>query len=89
MQVATALIPDLLQNEFSFSKLQGRANILIFPNLSSGNIAYKLMENLSSASVFGPILMGMNKPVHVLQRAASVDDIINMTAIAVVEAAGK
>ena len=89
MQVATALIPDLLQNEFAFSKLQGRANILIFPNLSAGNIAYKLMENLSSASVFGPILMGINKPVHVLQRAASVDDIINMTAIAVVEAAGK
>lgn len=89
MQVATALIPDLLQNEFAFSKLQGRANILIFPNLSAGNIAYKLMENLSSASVFGPILMGMNKPVHVLQRAASIDDIINMTAIAVVEAAEK
>ncbi len=89
MQVATALLPDLLKNEFAFSKLQKRANILIFPNLSAGNIAYKLLENLSSASVFGPILMGMNKPVHVLQRAASIDDIINMTAIAVVEAAEK
>ena len=89
MQVATALQPDLLKNEFKFSKLQGRANVLIFPNLSAGNIAYKLMENLSSASVFGPILMGMNKPIHVLQRNASIDDIINMTAIAVVEAAGK
>lgn len=87
MQVATALLPDLLKNEFPFSKLQRRANILIFPNLSAGNIAYKLLESFSSASVFGPILMGMNKPVHVLQRAASIDDIINMTAIAVVEAA--
>ncbi|NOX67463.1 MAG: NADP-dependent malic enzyme [Chlorobi bacterium] len=89
MQVATALQPDLLKNEFQFSKLQGRANVLIFPNLSAGNIAYKLMENLSSASVFGPILMGMNKPIHVLQRNASIDDIINMTAIAVVEASGR
>ncbi|VAX26109.1 NADP-dependent malic enzyme [hydrothermal vent metagenome] len=88
MQVATALQPELLKNEFKFSKLQGRANVLIFPNLSAGNIAYKLMENLSSASVFGPILMGMNKPIHVLQRNASIDDIINMTAIAVVEASG-
>lgn len=89
MQVATALQPELLKNEFQFSKLQGRANVLIFPNLSAGNIAYKLMENLSSASVFGPILMGMNKPIHVLQRNASIDDIINMTAIAVVEASGR
>jgi len=89
MQVTTALDPELLKNEFPFSRLQGRANILIFPNLSAGNIVYKLMERLSSASVFGPILMGMNKPVHVLQRNATVDDIINMSAIAVVEASGK
>ncbi|MEN8192364.1 MAG: NADP-dependent malic enzyme [Bacteroidota bacterium] len=88
MQAATALSTDLLKSEFPFSKLQSRANILIFPNLSAGNIAYKLIENLSDASVFGPILMGMNKPIHVLQRAATVDDIINMTAIAVVEASG-
>ncbi len=89
MQVTTALNPELLKSEFPFSRLQGRANVLIFPNLSAGNIVYKLMENLSSASVFGPILMGMNKPVHVLQRNATIDDVINMTAIAVVEASGK
>lgn len=86
MQADTAVVPEILENEFPFSKVQGGANVLIFPNLSSGNIAYKLMERITSATVIGPILMGMKKPVHILQRGASVDDIINMTAIGVVEA---
>lgn len=86
MQADTAVVSEILKNEFSFSKLKGSANVLIFPNLSSGNIAYKLIERLTDATVIGPILMGMNKPIHVLQRDSSVEDIINMSAIAVVEA---
>jgi len=85
MQADTAVVSEILEKEFPFSQVQGGANVLIFPNLSAGNIAYKLFERLSSATVIGPILMGMNKPVHVLQRGATVDDIINMTAVAVVE----
>ena len=60
--------------------------MLIFPNLEAGNIAYKLMQRLTGASAIGPILMGMKKPIHVLQRGDSVNDIIDITAIAVVDA---
>ncbi|MBN1301811.1 MAG: phosphate acetyltransferase [Melioribacteraceae bacterium] len=86
MQADTAVVSEILEKEFPFSKVQGGANVLIFPNLSAGNIAYKLFERLTDATVIGPILMGMKKPIHVLQRGASVDDIINMTAVGVVEA---
>ena len=89
MQADTAVVPEIIETEFSFSTLKGRPNILIFPDLNSGNIAYKLMARIGQASVVGPILMGMNKPIHVLQRGATVDDIINMTAIAVAEAGAK
>jgi len=89
MQADTAVDSYILNQEYPFSKLQSRANVLIFPNLSSGNITYKLMDKLTSAVAIGPILMGMNKPVHVLQRNASVDEIINMSAIAVVDASAK
>jgi len=86
MQADTAVVSEILKNEFPFSKLSGSANVLIFPNLSAGNIAYKLIERLTDATVIGPILMGMKKPIHVLQRDSTVEDIINMSAIAVVEA---
>ena len=86
MQADTALVPEIIEKEFPFSSLKGRPNVLIFPDLNSGNIAYKLMARIGQASVVGPILMGMKKPIHVLQRGATVDDIINMTAIAVAEA---
>lgn len=89
MQADVALYPALAKEEFHFSTIQGDANILIFPNLTSGNIAYKLLERAAGATVIGPILMGMKKSIHVLQRGASVDDIINMTAIAVVDAEHK
>ena len=85
MQADTAVDSYILKHEYPFSKLQSRANILIFPNLSAANITYKLMDKLTSAVAVGPIMMGMNKPVHLLQRNASVDDIINMSAIAVVD----
>jgi len=86
MQLDTAVVPEIAKNEFPFCEIQGKANILIFPDLNSGNIAYKLMSRIGQVTVIGPILMGMRKPIHVLQRGATVDDIINMTAIAVVDA---
>ena len=89
MQADTAVVPEILETEFPFSPLKGHANVLVFPDLDSGNIAYKLMARIGQASVIGPILMGMKKPIHVLQRGATVDDIINMTAIAVAEAGSK
>ncbi len=85
MQADTAVVQELLDG-FTFSKLKTNANILIFPDLSSGNICYKLLHHLGGAEAIGPILMGMNKPVHVLQRGDGVDDIVNMAAIAVVDA---
>jgi malate dehydrogenase (oxaloacetate-decarboxylating)(NADP+) len=87
MQADTAVIPERLEKDFPFSVLKGGANVLIFPNLDAGNIAYKLFERLTGATVIGPLLMGMNKSIHVLQRGATVNDIVNMSAIAVVEAA--
>ena len=89
MQADTAVVPEIIDNDYPFSSVKGGANVLIFPDLNSGNIAYKLMARIGQATVIGPILMGMKKPIHVLQRGATVDDIINMTAIAVVEAAQK
>lgn len=89
MQADTAVVPEIRDTEFPFSTLKGRPNVLVFPDLNSGNIAYKLMARIGQASVVGPILMGMKKPIHVLQRGATVDDIINMTAIAVAEAGAK
>jgi malate dehydrogenase (oxaloacetate-decarboxylating)(NADP+) len=86
MQADTAVVPEILEKVFPFAEIKGGANVLIFPNLDSANIAYKLMARIGQATVVGPILLGMKKPVHVLQRGASVDDIVNMTAIAVVEA---
>jgi malate dehydrogenase (oxaloacetate-decarboxylating)(NADP+) len=86
MQADTAVVPEILTSTYPFSRLKEKANVLIFPDLQSGNIAYKLLERLSGAKAVGPILMGMNKPVHVLQRGASVDDIVNLAAIAVVDA---
>ncbi|MEI7811674.1 MAG: phosphate acetyltransferase [Ignavibacteria bacterium] len=86
MQADTAVVQSIRENDFPFTTLKGKANVLIFPDLNSGNIAYKLMARIGNAEVIGPVLQGMKKPVHVLQRGASVEDIINMTAIAVVDA---
>jgi len=89
MQADTAVVQEIIDDEYPFCDLKGGANVLIFPDLNSGNIAYKLMARIGQSTVIGPILMGMKNPIHVLQRGATVDDIINMTAIAVVEAAPK
>jgi malate dehydrogenase (oxaloacetate-decarboxylating)(NADP+) len=86
MQSDTAVVTEILQKSFPFAALKEAANILIFPDLNSGNICYKLLHHLGGAEAIGPILMGMNKPVHVLQRGDDVGDIVNMAAIAVVDA---
>ena len=86
MQADTAVVAEKIEKEYPFSSLNGTANVLIFPTLEAGNIAYKLLQRLTDATVIGPILMGMKKPVHIIQRGDTVNDIINMTAIAVVGA---
>jgi malate dehydrogenase (oxaloacetate-decarboxylating)(NADP+) len=86
MQADTAVVPEILKGTYDFNELKGAANVLIFPNLESGNIAYKLMNRLGGAEAIGPILMGVSKSIHVLQRNCEVNDIVNMTAIAVLDA---
>jgi len=87
MQVTFALNKDIRDEKYPFSKLCGRTvNTLIFPNLSSSNTAYKMMIEMGLAESIGPIQMGLNKPVHILDVESSVKDIVNMTAIAVLDA---
>jgi malate dehydrogenase (oxaloacetate-decarboxylating)(NADP+) len=86
MQADTAVTPEILEETYPFSSLKGSANVLIFPNLESANIAYKLLNRIGGVEVLGPILVGMSRPVHVLQRGAEVNDIVNMATIAVVDA---
>jgi malate dehydrogenase (oxaloacetate-decarboxylating)(NADP+) len=85
MQADTALVPEILLEDYPFSDLKEQANILIFPDLQSGNIAYKLMMRMGQAEAIGPILVGMRKPVNVLQQNCGVDDIVKMTLITAVE----
>ncbi|MFL5549610.1 MAG: NADP-dependent malic enzyme [Gemmatimonadaceae bacterium] len=86
MQADTAMDENILRAAYPFSVLKERANVLIFPNLSAGNIAYKLLHHLGGATKIGPILLGMNLPVHVLEQGADVQDIVNMAAVAVIDA---
>ena len=82
VQTDFALNSEMLQDIFPFSKLAGRkVNSLIFPNLDAANITYKLLKELNKVESIGPIMMGMKKPVHILQLGASVDEIVNMSAI--------
>ena len=87
IQIDFALSQDLCHNNFPFSKLAGKkVNTLIFPNLASSNITYKLLKELNSADSIGPIMVGLKKSVHVLQFGASVDEMVNMAAVAVIDA---
>ncbi|NEM96882.1 NADP-dependent malic enzyme [Pontibacter sp. BT327] len=87
MQANTALNKNLLREHYPFSELAEKgANTLVFPTLTSGNIAYKLLQEIGGAEAIGPVLMGMRKPVHILQLGSSIREIINMVAIAVVDA---
>ncbi len=87
IQTDFALNKELRQSKFPFSKLAGRkVNTLIFPNLESANITYKLLKELNKADSIGPIMVGLRKSVHIMQLGASVDEIVNMTAVAVIDA---
>lgn len=90
LQANFALNSDLMNEKFSFSTLANKqVNTLIFPNLSSGNIAYKLLQELTEAETIGPVLVGLKKSIHVVQMGASVREIINMVKVAVVDAQNK
>ena len=87
VQANFALNNRLLSEQFPFSELVDKSvNTLIFPNLSSGNIAYKLMQEMGNAEAIGPVLLGMRKSVHILQMGSSVREIVNMVTIAAIDA---
>ncbi len=90
LQADFALNQEMLKSKFPFSKLAGRkVNTLVFSNIDSANITYKIIKELEEADSIGPIMLGMSKPVHVLQLGASVDEIVHMAAITVVDAQKK
>lgn len=90
IQADFALNPDMLRDKFPFSKLSGKkVNTLIFPNLESANINYKMLKELYQVDSIGPIMLGLDKPVHIFQLGASVEEMVNMAAVAVVDAQEK
>jgi malate dehydrogenase (oxaloacetate-decarboxylating)(NADP+) len=86
MQADTAVVERILTKTYPFAKLRSAANVLIFPSLDAANIAYKLLDRLGGAQAIGPIVVGMDRPVHILQRGSEVPDIVNMAVIAAVDA---
>jgi allosteric NADP-dependent malic enzyme (EC 1.1.1.40) len=86
MQADTAVVEEILTGTYPFAELQRPANVLVFPSLEAGNIGYKLLQRLGGAEAIGPMLVGMDRPVHVLQRGDEVRDIVNLAAIAVTDA---
>ena len=87
MQANLALNPEILKENYPFCTLGNKAaNTLIFPNLDSGNIAYKLLQEIDEMEAIGPILMGLKKPIHILQLGSTIREIVNMVTIAVLDA---
>ncbi|WP_435346102.1 NADP-dependent malic enzyme [Haloarchaeobius sp. HRN-SO-5] len=86
MQADTAVVQEILEGTYDFAEFDEPANVLVFPNLEAGNIGYKLLQRLGGAEAIGPMLVGMDKPVHVLQRGDEVKDIVNLAGVAVVDA---
>ncbi|WP_254832670.1 NADP-dependent malic enzyme [Haloglomus salinum] len=86
MQADTAVVEEMLTGDYDFTDLDAPANVLVFPNLEAGNVASKLLQRLGGAEAVGPMLAGMAKPVHVLQRGDEVKDIVNLAGVAVVDA---
>jgi malate dehydrogenase (oxaloacetate-decarboxylating)(NADP+) len=88
MQADTAVVPELIAERYPFSQVRD-ANVLIFPSLEAANIAYKLLARLGNAQTIGPILLGVGAPVHVLQTGDDVRNIVNIAAVAVMDAASR
>jgi malate dehydrogenase (oxaloacetate-decarboxylating)(NADP+) len=85
MQADTAVVPEIVERRYPFSRVKD-ANVLVFPDLNSANIAYKLLARLTDATTIGPILLGIGAPVHVLQAVDEVEDIVAMSAVAAMDA---
>jgi malate dehydrogenase (oxaloacetate-decarboxylating)(NADP+) len=88
MQADTAVVPEMVEERYPFSAVKD-ANVLVFPSLESANIAYKLLARLGNANAIGPILLGMGAPVHVIQTGDEVNDIVEIAAVAVMDAASR
>ena len=88
MQADTAIVSEIIDERYPFSRVKD-ANVLVFPSLEAANIAYKLLARLGNAQAIGPILLGMGAPVHVLQTGDEVRDIVNIAAVAVMDAANR
>jgi len=86
MQADTALVPEIAKTAFPMSAIQGDANVLVFPDLQAGNIAYKLVQHLAGAAVIVPVILGLRQPANVLNHHSSVEEIVNITAITVLQA---
>ena len=90
LQANFALNPELLKKSFPFSKLVDKnVTVLIFPNLDAANITYKMMKEVDEVESIGPIIMGLKKPAHIMQLGCSVDEMVNMSAVAVIDAQNK
>ena len=88
-QADTAVTDHILSTDFAFNRLGQAANVLVFPDLASGNIAYKLMNRLGNAKIVGPLLMGIDRPFNVLQRNSEMESVVDLIATTVVQAQAK
>ncbi len=86
MQADTAVVESILSNEYPFNRLKGAANVLVFPDLAAGNVAYKLLDRLGGAKAIGPLLMGISRPFNVLQPGTEMENVVNLIAITVTQA---